>query len=212
MGVAIEEGVEVLELGPDRRRPRLRTSAGERDADAVVLAAGAWSAALVAGVGFRLPLEAGKGYSFEVEAEAMPHRAVELIDAYVVFTPLSDRLRVAGTMEFSGINSRLNESRIEAMIHIAARALPSLRLDHVERRWTGMRPIVPDGLPVIDSVPGHENLYLAAAFSMLGMTLAPPAGEALARQILTGIRPPELEPFRADRWVGPWWRPRAAAR
>jgi D-amino-acid dehydrogenase len=210
MGVEIEEGVEVLELGSgSQRRPRLRTSSGERETDAVILAAGAWTASLTASIGFGLPLQAGKGYSFEIDAEAMPHRAVELLDAYVVFTPLANRLRVAGTMEFSGVNNRLNEARIEAMVRAAARALPSLRVERIAHRWTGMRPIVPDGLPVIDRVPGHEAVYLAAAFSMLGMTLGPPAGEALARQILTGARPAELEPFRADRWRAPWRRPRA---
>ncbi len=215
MGVEIEEGVEVLALDGQARRPRLRTTHGEREADAVVLAAGAWTALLTRGIGFRLPLEAGKGYSFELTVDSAPRRALELVDAYVVFTPLSDRLRVAGTMEFSGINSHLNEARIDAMIRAAARALPSLPLDRIEHRWTGMRPIVPDGLPVVDRVPGHEAVYLATAFSMLGMTLAAPAGEALARQILTGIRPPELEPFRSDRFgwrrVGAPRRRQAAA-
>jgi D-amino-acid dehydrogenase len=62
-----------------------------------------------------------------------------------------------------------------------------------------MRPIVPDGLPVIDRVPGQERIYLSAAFSMLGMTLGLPAGAALADQIVAGRRPAELVPFRADR-------------
>jgi D-amino-acid dehydrogenase len=201
IGVEIEEGIEVIELDTrDRGRPRLRTSAGELVADAVVLAAGAWTPGLTRSLGYRLPLEAGKGYSFEVEVEEQPHHAVELVGPYVVFTPLSDRLRVAGTIEFSGVNTRLNERRIETMIRGAKRAMPSLSLDRIEHRWTGMRPIVPDGLPVIDRIPGQDSVYLSSAFSMLGMTLGAPAGEALARQILSGKRPPELEPFRSDRF------------
>ena len=166
----------------------------------MVLAAGAWTPALTRELGFRLPLEAGKGYSFELEADEMPRHSIELVGPYVVLSPFVERLRVAGTMEFSGVNRCLNERRIDTMMRGAARALPSLRLHRIEHRWTGMRPIVPDGLPVIDRVPGQEDVYLATAYSMLGMTLAAPAGEALARQILTGTRPPELEPFRADRF------------
>lgn len=202
MGGQIEEGVEAIEVDADGRgRPRLRTNVGDLEADAVVLAAGAWTAALTRNLGFRLPLEAGKGYSFEVEGESeeLPRHALELVESFVVFSPLANRLRVAGTMEFSGVNQHLDERRIEVMIRGAARTLPGLRLDRIERRWTGMRPIVPDGLPVIDQVPGHGRVYLSAAFSMLGMTLGLPAGEALARQILSGARPGELEPFRADR-------------
>ncbi len=200
MGVQIEEGVGVVEVRRERGGTRLRTTGGEHAAGAVVLAAGAWTPLLTRDLGFRLPLAAGKGYSFELKVEQMPRHSVELVGPFVVFTPFSSRLRVAGTMEFSGVNRRLNERRIDAMIRGAARGLPSLRIDRIEHRWTGMRPIVPDGLPVIDRVPGHGDVYLATAYSMLGMTLAAPAGEALARQILSGGRPPELEPFRADRF------------
>jgi D-amino-acid dehydrogenase len=200
IGVGVEEGVEVLDVDSgDGRGPRLRTNIGELETDTLVLAAGAWTSALTRRLGFHLPLEAGKGYSFELQADEFPRHAVELVDAFVVVTPFSDRLRVAGTMEFSGVNTHLDERRIDAMIRGAARMLPSLRLETIEHRWTGMRPIVPDGLPVVDRVPGHDRVYLATAFSMLGMTLGLPAGEALAGQILSGARPPELEPFRADR-------------
>jgi D-amino-acid dehydrogenase len=199
LGARLEEGVEVLELGGDGRR--LRTTAGEHVADAVVIAAGAWSPRLTAQLGYRLPLEAGKGYSFELATEVKPRQALELLDAHVALTPFAERLRVAGTMEFSGLNLHLDHRRIEAMVRGAARALPSLPLERIERHWVGMRPIVPDGLPVIDRVPGQRDVYLATAYSMLGITLAAPAGEALASYIRSGSRPPALEPFRADRFA-----------
>jgi D-amino-acid dehydrogenase len=202
LGVRIEEGVEVHELdGADRRRPRLRTTAGDQEADVVVVAAGAWSAMLTRGLGFRLPLQAGKGYSFEVVTDPPLAQALELVDAHLGLSQFAARLRIAGTMEFSGLNLRLDERRVGAMIRGAARALPGLPLDRIEHRWVGMRPLVPDGLPVVDRVRGHERIFLATAYSMLGMTLGAPAGEALARFIRTGERPGELEPFRADRFA-----------
>jgi D-amino-acid dehydrogenase len=66
--------------------------------------------------------------------------------------------------------------------------------------WTGMRPIAPDGLPIIDRAPGLSNAYVATAYSMLGMTVAAPAAEALAELVLTGRRPPVLAPFSATRF------------
>ena len=202
LGVRIEEGVDVHELdGTDCRRPRLRTSGGDHEADVVVVAAGAWSARLTRRLGFRLALQAGKGYSFEVAAEPPLRQALELVDAHLGLSQFATRLRVAGTMEFSGVNLRLDERRIGAMIRGVARALPGLPLHRVEHRWVGMRPLVPDGLPVVDRVPGHERIFVATAYSMLGMTLGAPAGEALAGFIRTGRRPAELEPFRADRFA-----------
>lgn len=202
LGVRIEEGVDVHELDDaQRRRPRLRTSAGGHEADVVVVAAGAWSARLTRGLGFHLPLQAGKGYSFEVVAEPPLRQALELVDTHLGLSQFDSRLRIAGTMEFSGVNLRLDARRIEAMIRGASRALPGLALERIEHRWVGMRPLVPDGLPVVDRVPGHKRIFIATAYSMLGMTLGAPAGEALAGFIRTGKRPADLEPFRADRFA-----------
>ena len=63
--------------------------------------------------------------------------------------------------------------------------------------WAGLRPLAPDGLPVVDALA--PRVYVATAYSMLGMTVGLPAGDALADLIQAGSRPPVLEPFRADR-------------
>jgi D-amino-acid dehydrogenase len=69
-----------------------------------------------------------------------------------------------------------------------------------ETLWCGLRPIAPDGLPIIDRHPRLGNVFIAGAYSMLGMTLAAPAAHSLASFILTGQRPAELEPFKATRF------------
>jgi D-amino-acid dehydrogenase len=207
MGVRVEEGAEVVELvSGDRGVREIRTAAGDYPADQVVLAAGAWSPALARQLGFRLPVAPGKGYSFEVQLDRLPQHALLLLDPHVGASPLGDRLRVAGTMEFSGVNARLDRRRIASIVRGASTLLEELDGQPLGDLRTGMRPIAPDGLPIIDRAPGHENLYVATAYSMLGMTLAAPAGEALAELILTGDRPRELEPFRATRFGSRFWR------
>jgi glycine/D-amino acid oxidase-like deaminating enzyme len=57
------------------------------------------------------------------------------------------------------------------------------------------RPLLPDGLPVIDRLPRHDNAYLATGHGMLGVTLGPATGRALADYLLTGRRPEVLTPF-----------------
>jgi D-amino-acid dehydrogenase len=63
-----------------------------------------------------------------------------------------------------------------------------------------MRPIAPDGLSVVDAVPGLDGAFVATGYSMLGMTVAAPAAELLAAYVVHGRRPAELEFFRADRF------------
>ena len=200
-GAAILEGAEVVDLETDGDAiSRVRTAAGDVDADAVVLAAGAWSPRLARLAGLRLPVQAGKGYSLSVRPSVVPRHALLLAEPHVGCTPFGERLRVAGTMEFSGINARLDRRRIAPILDGARGMLAPLHPEPPRDLWTGMRPIAPDGLPIIDRAPGLSNAYVATAYSMLGMTVAAPAAEALAELVLTGRRPPLLAPFSATRF------------
>jgi glycine/D-amino acid oxidase-like deaminating enzyme len=67
------------------------------------------------------------------------------------------------------------------------------------RPWVGGRPLLPDGLRVLDRVPAYRNAFVATGHGMLGITLAPASGKALAEYLVTGRRPEVLEPFRFDR-------------
>jgi D-amino-acid dehydrogenase len=141
----------------------------------------------------------------------MPRHALLLIDPHVGCSPLGQRLRIAGTMEFSGLNGRLDRRRIQSIVRGAGEMIGGWDALDEDSVWCGLRPIAPDGLPIIDRHPRLENVFFAGAYAMLGMTLAAPAAESLAGFVLSGRRPPELEPFRAARFglgrsirVGGW--------
>ncbi|HEY2636874.1 MAG TPA: FAD-dependent oxidoreductase, partial [Solirubrobacteraceae bacterium] len=196
------EGAEVQDVEVEGGRVRrLRTAAGVVAPEAVVLAAGAWSGTLARRLGLRLPVTAGKGYSFTVEPVTPPRHAISLLGPHVGCSPLAGgRMRVAGTMELSGVNLRLDRRRLATIVAGAQRFLGPWRSDEPAEPWVGMRPLVPDGLPVIDRVAPGSNAYVATAYSMLGMTLALPAGRALAELVLHDRRPDVLLPFAADRF------------
>lgn len=205
MGVDIERGSRATDVLPSAVEVRVTTQQGAvHRGHAAVIAAGAWTSEVCRQLGVRLPIVAGKGYSFDVPLPngSRPRSAMLLLDAHVGCSPFSDQMRVAGTMEFSGINSRIDPRRVAAIARGAKRTLPMLDTDSKEQLWTGMRPIAPDGLPVVDRLPGTTNVYVASAYSMLGMTLAAPAGEALAEMITTGRQPEDLFPFRIGRFRG----------
>lgn len=201
LGVGVCEGVEVREI--DVRGSRvvaLRTSTGIQRCDNVVLATGAWLASLGRVFGISLPVAAGKGYSFELMPRRMPRHALLLLEPHVGCSPIGGRLRIAGTMEFSGVNARLNRGRIESIIDSAEQMIDRWASVDEDSIWSGLRPIAPDGLPIIDRHPRLGNVFFAGAYSMLGMTLAAPAAESLAGFVLAGTRPPDLEPFRCTRF------------
>lgn len=201
LGVELLEGTELRDVDTEGSRAvALRTSTGRRRCECVVLAPGAWLAAVARLFGASLPVAAGKGYSFDVRPRRMPRHALILLEPHVGCSPLGERLRIAGTAEFSGIDGRLDRRRIESIVKGAASLVDGLPAPEEDTIWSGLRPIAPDGLPIIDRHPTLDNVFFAGAYSMLGMTLAAPAGKGLASFVLTGARPPELEPFRAMRF------------
>ena len=102
-------------------------------------------------------------------------------------------------MEFSGYNLGIDQKRISNLFRLA-RGYLELERPEYEEPWAGLRPMTADGLPVIDWAQPYRNAYLATGYSMLGMTLSQPAGEALAEMITTERRPAIFEPFRLDRF------------
>ena len=175
------------------------------DCARVVIAGGTWSAEVLARLGVAVPMQAGKGYSFAVDLPTRPSRPLYLGDKHVAVSPISGRTRIAGTMEFSGNNRRLDWRRVEAIGHASREYLGRWfdtaddLMGLIDSPWVGGRPMLPDGLPLVDRVPGLVNAYAATGHGMLGVTLAPSTAAALSRFMETGERPGVLEPFGFDR-------------
>ena len=204
-GVDIRQGVSVTGFEQQGRQIRgLRTTAGPVATEAVVVAAGVWTTDLMRQVDVRVPITMGKGYSMDYVPSPLPEpvtHAMYLHEARVALTPLEGRLRLAGTMELSGLNHYINPRRVEAISRAASEILRGWPHNAKPATvWTGGRPLTPDGLPVIGMAPGFTNLAIASGHSMLGVTLATVTGEAIADLLTTGVTPPTLEPFRASRF------------
>lgn len=179
----------------------VQTRDGVVEADEIVLAAGAHSGRLARKLGRKVPIEAGKGYSLHYEPAPVDVRhALYLYEARVGVTPLDGALRLAGTMEFSGINTKLRRTRVDAIAGAARRYLEGFPADAEGREWAGMRPMTPDGLPVIGRLA--VNVTIASGHAMLGVTLAPATGELVTQLITQGEAPEVLKPFDPQRFAG----------
>ena len=109
----------------------------------------------------------------------------------VVLTPLGDEVRLAGTAEFSGFSTDLNQVRINAIGRAAADLFPhATDYDSLEP-WTGLRPVTPDSRPII-GFGGLENLFFNTGHGALGWTMA--VGSAQMAADLFAGRTPEIDP------------------
>jgi len=171
--------------------------------DEYVFAGGAGSPALMGLVGRNLLLEAGKGYSFDLENPVhSPSIAYILMEARLAVTPFSGRLRFAGTMEMVGNNLLVNHARANAIKRNIEKFFPQFVYERLQplKVWSGLRPVSPDGLPYIGRVPGIGNLTLATGHAQLGFTLGPVSG-LLVKELISG-KPTSvnIEQLRVDRF------------
>ena len=179
------------------------TSRSPIEGDAFVIAAGAWSGLLAERFGVALPMQAGKGYSITIDSPAVSLRGpVYFPERKVVTSPFLGALRIGGTMELSGINVDLDRRRIAAIRRGAEHFLPGSLEGAGESEWVGMRPLLPDGLPVIGRAPGYNNLFIATGHAMLGVTLGPVTAQAIADLITEGNTRLPIEPFAPSRFMG----------
>lgn len=169
---AVFERARVERLQP-QGSGRIRLKLGDRivDAHTVVLAAGAWSRSLARQGGENIPLDTERGYHIEFAMDACPiARPVSPVDLGFYVTPMTGRLRVAGTVELGGLAAPLNPKRIALLERGARKLFPAL--GPVQSQWLGFRPSLPDSLPVIGRSRRCPNLILAFGHGHLGMTLA----------------------------------------
>ncbi|WP_308160076.1 NAD(P)/FAD-dependent oxidoreductase [Mycolicibacterium goodii] len=159
--------------------------------DAVVAATGARINSLVRPFGVKRLVQAGRGYSFTVKVDHLPRGPVYFPAQRVACTPVGDRLRIAGMMEFRDVDAPLDPRRIRVLRDAAAGLLTGAHLDEREDEWVGARPCTADGLPLIGQT-SNPRVYIAGGHGMWGVTLGPVTGKLLAEQITTGRTPDEL--------------------
>ncbi|MBA3031604.1 MAG: D-amino acid dehydrogenase [Gammaproteobacteria bacterium] len=174
----------------------VRLANGDRlTADAYVVALGSYSTLLMRQVGIGIPVYPAKGYSISVPLQAGALASeVSLIDDEVkmVYSRLGDRLRVAGTAEFSGYDTSLNATRIDALVRRTRQMFPQLEFSAAAiEPWAGLRPSTPSNVPIIGPT-ALQNLYLNTGHGTLGWTMAVGSGRLLADQLAGRV--PEIDP------------------
>jgi D-amino-acid dehydrogenase len=178
------------------------TSAGMLQADAYVLALGSWSSRLVAPLGISLPVYPVKGYSITVpirDASGAPESTVMDESYKVAITRLGDRIRVGGTAEISGFSDKLYDARRATLDHSLTDLFPRGGDLAKATFWSGLRPMTPDGPPVIGPTQ-YTNLHLNTGHGTLGWTMSCGSGRVFA-DMLSGKKPEiDVSALTVDRY------------
>ena len=178
----------------------VRVSGTPIETSAVAITAGAWSARLVKKLGFNIPLEAESGYHLEFwEPNKMPRAPSLIPSGKFIATPMEGRLRVAGMVEFGGLENQSSEAPLDLLRKNAMRAIPGLTWKE-ETKWMGHRPATIDSVPIIDKVPGAPNVFLGFGHQHVGLTGGARTGQLLS-QLISGQKPNiDMLPYASDRF------------
>jgi glycine oxidase len=200
-GVTVRPGAEVSRILVEGARVRGVLADGEAvHADSVLLAAGAWSGPLAASIGLRLPVAPVRGQMLAVDnVPPLITHALHGDEIYVVPRP-SGEILIGATVEHAGFVRAVTPDGLGSLIAAGVALVPELGRRPVTRSWSGFRPWVPDGQPVLGPWPGVAGLFVATAHYRNGILMAPITAALLTRCIVDGDTPDSLTPFRPDRF------------
>ncbi|WP_163831297.1 D-amino acid dehydrogenase [Spartinivicinus ruber] len=167
---------------------------GVIEGDCYIVALGAFSPALLTWLDIKLPIYPVKGYSLTIPIEnsEMAPCSTVMDETYkVAMTRFDQRLRVGGTAELAGFDLSLQESRRKTLAHVVSDLFPKAGNVTEGEFWSGLRPMTPDGTPVVGPTP-LNNLYLNTGHGTLGWTMCCGSAKLLADQIMGNT--PEIDP------------------
>lgn len=201
-GATLRVGERVTRVIVEDGRARGVALDGETiHADAVLLAAGAWTAELTATFGGSLPVQPKRGQMLALGH--VPPVVTHLIHGtgvYLVPRP-SGELIVGATVERAGFERGVTAGGIKTLLGAATAIVPALGAAPLVRTWSGFRPWAPDSLPILGPWPGIGGLFVATAHFRNGIMMAPITAKLMAETILGGAPSMDVTSFLPDRFI-----------
>ena len=168
-------------------------------ADAVVIAAGAWSGEIL-GLPIKVPVIPVRGQILAVEHEPQLLDHIVIADDCYLVPRGEKRVLIGATVEHVGFDASTTEAGLESLLAAATRVVPEIASARVVERWAGLRPGTPDDLPVLGADPKVEGLYYATGHFRNGILLAPITATVLSELIATGQTDYDLRVFSIARF------------
>ena len=185
--------IRTIQVKGDRVVGVMTENLGRVHGDAYVSALGSYGPTLLGPLDLRLPVYPVKGYSvtLPVTDDAKAPQSTIMDETHkVAITRLGDRIRVAGTAEIAGYSGRLGPHATDTVRHVVNDLFPEGGDLTQAEGWTGLRPMTPDGTPILGPTP-YRNLFLNTGHGTLGWTMACGSGRAVADLVMG--RTPEID-------------------
>ena len=204
-GVEINYNVQVDKLvsGKSGAIEKIIANGEKLEADEYVLATGAWTRDILKQLDIKLPMQAGKGYSFVLPNPKVNLNTCAILnEARIAVTPMKHGLRFAGTMEVNGLDLSINQKRVQGIINAIPEFFPQFtKADFKDvEPWSGLRPCSPDGLPYVGRTKTCSNLLVATGHAMLGISLGPITGKLISQLIAKEQIQTDLSLLNVDRY------------
>ena len=205
MGVEFQYGQAIREIAIENGRVAgVDTEiAGRITGDAYVSALGSYGPRVLNPIGVRLPVYPVKGYSVTLPVidDAFAPQSTIMDESHkVAITRLGDRIRVAGTAEIAGYSNRLGPHATDTVRHVISDLFPKGGDLSKAEGWTGLRPMTPDGTPVLGA-SRYDNLFLNTGHGTLGWTMACGSGRAVADVVLGKTPEISFDGLTAERYA-----------
>lgn len=169
----------------------------------VVIAAGSWIPEVARMLGTRLLLQPGKGYSHTYDhVENNINYPAILVDGRCAISPWGNKLRIGGTMELSGFNSKILVKRMQGIYDSIKNFYPGLEINQPspEKIWHGLRPVSPDGLPYLGRIKRWNNVIVAGGHAMLGLSQGTGTGKIVTEIVQGQPLSVDISAFNPNRY------------
>lgn len=199
LGAAVEYPVQVTGFDVrDGRVAAVRTSAGAKETDVLVLAAGLGTTELAAQLGARIPLQSSPGLI--AHTAPRPRVLERMAFGPAAYTKQNPDGSIVTARSFGGsYGVEATRENGEDLLRSASVFLPALRGVPLDSVTLGQRVLPMDGYPIVGFLESCPNAYVAAMHS--GMTLGALIGQVAAAEILDGVQVDILETFRPNRFT-----------
>ncbi len=186
-------------LSAQDKKVDLHSVVNSYEFDHLVVTTGAASKPLVEQLGLSIPQVCERGYHLMLkDTENLLTRPIAWMNQGVHMTPMQQGIRVAGSAEYTHIDSQPSEMRTRVM-HNHAQTMIGAGIE-IATSWVGSRPTTPDSLPVIANMKNHPNVTLAFGHGHLGLTLASVTGKAVEQLVSGTVTDLDLSAFSAERF------------
>lgn len=163
----------------------IRTSDSTIDCSAAVVATGVWSKELLKKLGLNIPMESERGYHIELyEPSVMPAAPTMIAAGKFVMTPMDGRLRLAGVVEFAGLEAGASKKPLDLIRGYVEKLVPDLTWGE-SKEWLGHRPAPIDSVPLIGELPGTKGVFVGFGHQHVGLSGGAKTGRLIS-QLISG--------------------------